>query len=61
MGTMTTSAKPQESKPMIIQDADVWLLRITNPNGRIQEFRCATESQALSLAAVLTQKEALPV
>ncbi len=52
---------PTDTQPIIIRDLEVWLLRVTNANGRVHEFRCATEAQAVALAAVLTQQPVLPV
>jgi hypothetical protein len=47
-----------DSKPTLVKEADVWVLRIENPNGKVQEYRCASESQARQLAAVLAPKPA---
>ena len=44
------------SKPEITQEDGVWVLRLVTPNGKTQEFRCASESQARQLAAVLAPR-----
>ena len=42
------------SAPAVIrQEEDVWVLRIEQPNGRVQEYRCLSELQAKQLAAML--------
>lgn len=41
-------------KAVVIREEDVWVIRIENPNGKVQEYRCATEGQARQLAAVLS-------
>lgn len=48
------------SKPEIFQEEDVWIIRVVKPNGKTQEFRCASEVQARQLAAVLSPSEATP-
>jgi hypothetical protein len=44
-------------KPVVTQENDVWVIRLENTTGKIQEYRCATEAQARQLALVLTPKE----
>ncbi|MCY1035085.1 hypothetical protein OV207_26805 [Corallococcus sp. BB11-1] len=39
--------------PVVTKENDVWVIRIERPNGKVQEYRCATESQARQLALVL--------
>jgi len=46
------------AKPKLVRDADVWLVRIEQPNGKVQEYRCSSESQAKQLAQVLTPPSA---
>lgn len=41
------------SKPSLTQEEGVWVIRLENSAGKVQEFRCATEMQAKQLAAVL--------
>jgi hypothetical protein len=44
-------------KPVVTKEDDVWVIRIES-NGKVQEYRCASEKQARQLALVLTPKEA---
>ncbi|GMT97384.1 hypothetical protein KH5H1_15030 [Corallococcus caeni] len=39
--------------PVVTKENDVWVIRIDRPNGKTQEYRCATEGQARQLAMVL--------
>jgi hypothetical protein len=39
--------------PVIRQEEDVWVLRVEQPNGQVQEYRCLSELQAKQLAAML--------
>ncbi len=41
-----------QTEPELVDD--MWVIRIAQPNGKIQEYRCATEAQAKQLAMVLT-------
>jgi hypothetical protein len=43
-------------KPTVTKEDDVWVIRVET-NGKVQEYRCATEAQAKQLALVLTPKE----
>jgi hypothetical protein len=43
--------------PVVTKEDDVWVIRLENPSGKIQEYRCASESQARQLAIVLTPKD----
>lgn len=45
------------AKPVVTQEEDVWVIRVEKQNGKIQEYRCASESQARQLAAVLTPRD----
>ncbi len=36
---------------------NVWILRVEKDNGKVQEYRCATEAQAKQLASVLVPKD----
>jgi len=38
-------------------EEDVWVIRVENTNGKVQEYRCASEVQARQLAAVLSAQE----
>jgi hypothetical protein len=55
MSTSGTTPTPTVSK-----EAELWILRLTNPNGKPQEYRCTTEEQARQLALVLTPSEKAP-
>lgn len=44
-------------RPTVTQEDDVWVLRIEKDNGKLQEYRCATESQAKQLAMVLSKPD----
>jgi hypothetical protein len=42
------------ASPAVIQkEDDVWVLRVQQPNGQVQEYRCLSELQAKQLAAML--------
>lgn len=45
------------TQPQVLKEDDVWVVRLEKENGKIQEYRCATERQARQLAAVLLPKE----
>ena len=45
------------SKASVTKEDDVWVIRIENPSGKVQEYRCATEAQARQLAMVLAPKK----
>jgi hypothetical protein len=40
--------------PMVTKEEEIWVLRIQKQNGKMQEYRCATENQARNLALVLS-------
>jgi hypothetical protein len=40
------------------QQSDVWVVRVEKVNGKVQEYRCATEQQARQLALVLAPRPA---
>ena len=48
---------PDGKPPVVTKEDDVWVIRLENESGKIQEYRCASESQARQLAIVLTPKE----
>ncbi len=54
---MASPSKPQVTRD---EEAGVWVLRLEGKDGKVQEFRCASEKQARQLALVLTQAEARP-
>jgi len=43
----------QETQPQLQFVDDVWVVRIEQPNGKVQTYRCATEAQAKQMAMVL--------
>jgi hypothetical protein len=45
------------TKTTVTQENDVWVIRVDAGNGKVQEYRCATEAQAKALALVLTPRE----
>lgn len=47
-----------QQKPKLVRLEDLWLVRVEQPNGRVQEYRCTSESQAKQLALVLAPAEA---
>lgn len=49
------------SKPVVTKEDDVWIIRVEKDNGKTQEYRCASESQAKQLAAVLAPREPAPM
>jgi hypothetical protein len=44
-------------RPVVTKEENVWVLRLQSPNGKTQEYRCATETQAKQLAMVLSRPE----
>ena len=42
-----------ETQPELQLVDNVWVVRISQPNGKIQTYRCATEAQAKQMAMVL--------
>jgi hypothetical protein len=49
------------STPAVIrQEEDVWVLRVEQPNGQVQEYRCLSELQAKQLAAMLLKPREQP-
>jgi hypothetical protein len=45
------------ARPVVTQEENVWVLRLQNRNGKMQEYRCATENQARQLAMVLSKPD----
>jgi hypothetical protein len=43
--------------PVVTKEENVWVLRVKKPNGKTQEYRCASENQARQLALVLSRPE----
>jgi hypothetical protein len=46
------------AKPTVTEEEGVWVVRIENPSGKTQEYRCANERLAKQLASVLLPKDA---
>ena len=46
-------AAMSQARPMVSKEADVWVLRLEKPNGKVQEYRCTSEGQAKQLALLL--------
>ena len=42
-----------ETQPKLELVDDVWVVRIEQPNGKVQTYRCATEAQAKAMAMML--------
>jgi hypothetical protein len=42
-----------QAQSVVSKEADIWVLRVQKPNGKVQEYRCTTEGQARQLALVL--------
>lgn len=45
------------AKPVMTKEDDMWVIRVENPNGKTQEYRCATEKQAKQLFTALQPRE----
>lgn len=43
--------------PVVTKEENIWVIRLQNPNGKMQEYRCATETQARQLAMVLSRPD----
>lgn len=44
--------------PVVTKEENIWVLRLSKPNGKTQEYRCSTENQARQLAMVFSRPEA---
>ena len=44
-------------KPVMVEEDGVWVVRVENDRGKVQEYRCATERQAKQLALALAAKQ----
>ena len=47
-----------EGRPVVTKEDDVWVIRVEKSNGKVQEYRCASEAQARQLALVLGRQDA---
>lgn len=45
------------AKPVMTKEDDMWVIRVESPNGKTQEYRCATEKQAKQLFTALQPRE----
>jgi hypothetical protein len=45
------------TKPVLTKEEDMWVIRVENANGKMQEYRCATEKQAKQLFTALQPKD----
>jgi hypothetical protein len=43
-----------QPSPEVSKEAELWVLRVQKPNGKVQEYRCTSEGQARQLALVLS-------
>lgn len=43
-----------QTSPKGTQEAELWVLRVQQPNGKVQEYRCTSEGQVRQLAQVLS-------
>ena len=46
------------AKTTVSEEEGVWVVRVENGSGKVQEYRCANERLAKQLASVLLPKEA---
>ncbi|MBN1203306.1 MAG: hypothetical protein JXB05_00080 [Myxococcaceae bacterium] len=46
-----------QALPVVTKEENIWVLRLQKQNGKIQEYRCATENQARQLALLLARPE----
>jgi hypothetical protein len=51
---MSAMSAMSQTRPEVSKEAEVWVLRVQKPNGKVQEYRCTSEGQARQLALVLT-------
>ena len=45
-------------KPTMVEENGVWVVRVEDDRGKVQEYRCATERQARQLTMALAAKQA---
>jgi hypothetical protein len=50
---LNASQQPTVVRPELINDEGRWVVRVDRGNGKVQEYRCASEEQARQLVAVL--------
>ena len=51
-----TPGDMSDGKPVVTKEDDVWVIRLETEAGKVQEYRCASETQARQLALVLSPK-----
>ncbi len=44
------------AKTHISKEDEVWVIRLESPDGKVQEYRCASENQARQLATLLAPR-----
>lgn len=44
-------------KPTLVEESGVWVVRVEDDRGKVQEYRCATERQARQLSMALAAKQ----
>ena len=42
-------------RPEVTNEAGMWVIRLVQPSGKHQEYRCPSENQARTLAALLVR------
>jgi len=50
---MDASHAGSQPQPEVVRADGAWMVRVPQGNGRVQEYRCASEEQARHLLAVL--------
>jgi hypothetical protein len=50
---LNVNQQPTVVRPELINDEGRWVVRVDRGNGKVQEYRCASEEQARQLVAVL--------
>ncbi len=40
-------------RPVVSKEAEVWVLRLEKPNGKVQEYRCTSEGQVRQFELLL--------
>lgn len=48
-----------KTQPQLQLADNMWTVRIEQPNGKVQTYRCATEAQARQMAMVLVPPSAV--
>jgi hypothetical protein len=52
-GSHKEAAMSMQAQSVVSKEAEIWVLRVQKPNGKVQEYRCTTEGQARQLALLL--------